>query len=103
MAAEKTIPVELSDGTKAQLRRPKGRDLINAQNMAGDTGNKMKFTCALLAQVTTLNGKQCVPEDIQELYASDIDKLAEVVGKGFLPSTDDPSPSSSSGSSSSLN
>ena len=97
--AEEIRQLMLSDGRIAQIRRPKGRDLIRAHDVAGENANRFKFTCGLLAQITTLGGKPCVMEDIQDLYADDIDKLAEEAGKGFLSSTAAPSPSSSNGDS----
>lgn len=91
-----TKQVTLSDGKVATIRRPKGRDLIRAHDAAGDGANRFKFTCAMLAQIVTLDGRACVFEDVQELYASDIDRLAGEASGDFLSSG---APSSSSSSS----
>ncbi len=96
MAETKTVT--LSDGRVATVRRPKMRDMIRAQDaIAGEPHeNRFKFTCALLAQVVMLEGRPCVMEDIQELFASDCDRLAKAAGGDFLS----PAAPSSSGSSS---
>ena|SRR5260370_24345807 len=88
--------VTLSDGTVATIRRPRGRDLVRAQEVAG-TDNKFKFTCAMLAQVTQLSSEACVMEDIMELWASDIDLLSRETAADFLSSSAPSSPSSSNG------
>jgi hypothetical protein len=88
--------ITLSDDTVATIRKPRGRDLVRAQDIAnGD--NKFKFTCAMLAQVTLLNGEPCVMEDIMEMWAEDINRLAEASAGDFLSSREKPSPSSSNG------
>jgi hypothetical protein len=88
--------ITLSDGTVATIRRPRGRDLVRAQEVAG-SDNKFKFTCAMLAQVTQLSNEGCVMEDIMELWASDIDLLSREAASDFLSSNAPCSPSSSSG------
>jgi hypothetical protein len=93
---EQVKTVTLSDGTVATIRKPRGRDLVRAQDVAGDD-NKFKFTCAMLAQVTTLNGEPAVMEDIMELWATDIDLLSREAAADFLSSTASSSPSSSNG------
>jgi hypothetical protein len=84
--------VTLSDGSIATVRRPRGRDLVRAQDVAGND-NKFKFTCAMLAQVTQLNGEPCVMEDIMELWAADIDVLSKETAGDFLSSSAPSSPS----------
>ena len=100
--ADQTKTITLSDGTVATIQRPRGRDLIRAQQVAGDD-NKFKFTCAMLAQVTTLGGEPCVMEDIMELWASDIDLLSKAAAEDFLSSPAPPSPSLSNGASDTRN
>jgi hypothetical protein len=80
---DQTKTVTLSDGTLATVRKPRGRDLVRAQDFAG-SDNKFKFTCAMLAQVTQLNGEPCVMEDIMELWAADIDLLSRETAGDFL-------------------
>jgi len=82
---DQTKTITLSDGAVATIRRARGRDLVRAQQVAGDD-NKFKFTCAMLAQVTSLNGEPCVMEDIMELWASDIDLLSREAAGDFLSS-----------------
>ena len=89
---DQTKTVTLSDGTIATIRKARGRDLIRAQDVAGGE-NKFKFICAMLAQVTQLNGEPCVMEDIMELWAADIDLLSQTAGGDFLSSTAPSSPS----------
>ena len=103
MANEPIKAVTLSDGRIAKLRRPRGKDLIVAQNAApGD--NKIKYTCALLAQIMTVDDHVVVLEDVQEMYASDIDMLAtEAASRDFLSSSEPTSPPSSKRESRSLN
>jgi hypothetical protein len=95
-APDQSKTVTLSDGTIATVRKPRGRDLVRAQDAAGGE-NKFKFTCAMLAQVTELNGEPCVMEDIMELWAADIDLLSREAAGDFLSSSAPSSPSSSSG------
>jgi hypothetical protein len=102
MSESNTKTVKLSDGRIATIRRPKGRDLIRAKEIAGDD-NKLKFGYALLAQVTAIDGKPVVWEDLQEFWADDLDLLSREAQDGFLSSTTTSSPSSSSGASRSLN
>jgi hypothetical protein len=46
--------------------------------------------------VTHIDGKPVVPEDVQDLYVADIDRLAEeAMGGDFLSSKSATSPSSS--------
>jgi len=95
-APDQIKTVTLSDGSVATIRRPRGRDLVRAQDIAeGD--NKFKFTCAMLAQITQLNGEPCVMEDIMELWAADIDRLSGEAAGDFLSSRAPSSSSSSSG------
>jgi hypothetical protein len=96
MTPDQTKRLTLSDGTVATIRRPKGRDLIRAQEVAG-SDNKFKFTCAMLAQIVQLNGESCVMEDIAELWASDVDLLSQEAAGDFLSSTAASSPYSLSG------
>jgi hypothetical protein len=95
---DQTKTITLGDGTVATIRRPRGRDLIRAQQVAGDD-NKFKFTCAMLAQVTMFGGEPCVMEDIMELWASDIDLLSKAAAEDFLSSPAPSSPSLSNGAS----
>jgi hypothetical protein len=95
-APDQTKSVILSDGTKATVRKPRGRDLVRAQDVAGGD-NKFKFTCAMLAQVTELDGQPCVMEDVMDLWAADIDLLSRETAGDFLSSTAPSSPSSSNG------
>jgi hypothetical protein len=93
---DETKTVTLSDGTVATVRKPRGRDLVRAQEVAG-SDNKFKFTCAMLAQVTQLGSEPCVMEDIMELWAADIDLLSREIAGDFLSSSAPSSPSSSNG------
>ncbi len=75
--------VILSDGRTAEVRAPRGKDLIKASEAApGD--NKFKYTCALVAEITRIDGKPCVFEDVKELLAADIDALASQAAGDFI-------------------
>jgi hypothetical protein len=95
-APDQIKTITLGDGAIATLRKPRGRDLVRAQQIAGDD-NKFKFTCAMLAQITQLDGEPCVMEDIMELWASDIDLLSREAAADFLSSTAPSSPAWSNG------
>lgn len=99
MAAELRKTVTLSDGRIASVRRAKNRDLIRAADQIGESKNRYKFMCAMLAQIIELDGHPVVFEDVLDLYASDSDRLSEAAGSDFLSSTAAPSPSSSNGDS----
>jgi hypothetical protein len=90
--SEQTKTLTLSDGKVAVIRRPKGRDLVAAMTLAG-AENRYKYTCALLAQIATIDGAPRVMEDVLELYASDIDLMATAAGGDFLLSSAESSPS----------
>jgi hypothetical protein len=101
-APDQVKTVTLSDGTVATVRRARGRDLVRAQDVAGDD-NKFKFTCAMLAQVTMLNSEPCVMEDIMDMWADDINRLANEAAADFLSSNAPSLPSSSNGGGATLN
>ena len=90
--------VKLADGRVAVVRAPKTRDLIHAEDAVG-TGNKVKYACALLARITTIDGKQLVYEDMLDLLASDVDRLTAAANSDFLSSTGESLPDSSNGAS----
>lgn len=83
--AEATKSITLSNGRTVQVRSPKGRDSNRAWDVVGEKASKFKFTCALLAQISTIDGKPCVFEDIQELLLSDIDIMASAVASFTKP------------------
>ncbi|HZP46266.1 MAG TPA: phage tail assembly protein [Candidatus Binataceae bacterium] len=86
------IEIRLSDGRIATVRRPKGRDLRNAQRLAGKDATPYETSLAMLAQVATIDGAPIVMEDLDDFYADDINLMAEAAGS-FLPSRSAPSPS----------
>ncbi len=85
--------ITLPSGKVATIRAPKGRDTIRAQRVADPAKNQVEFVHALIAQVTTIDGKPVTAEDVAEMYQFDINALAQAVGdeKSFL----DPARSSS--------
>jgi hypothetical protein len=97
-APDQVKTITLSDGTVATIHRPRGGHLIRAEDIATTT-NRFKYVCAMLAQITELDGEPCVMEDIEELWSLDIDKLSKeaTAEEGFLPLTEQPSPSSLNG------
>jgi hypothetical protein len=86
--------VTLSDGRVATVRRPKGRDMEEAERAGGES--KTGYLFAFIARTTTIDGKPIVLEDVRELYASDIDLLSKAAGADFLSASTAPSTSPSS-------
>lgn len=75
--------IELPSGARAEVRKGYGRDLMRAQRAAaGGDGSAVVF--ALIAEVTRLDGRKIVYEDVLEMDLADVMALqAEVIGENF--------------------
>jgi len=84
-AIELTLPIS---GKTATIHRPTGRDLVQADRLAGAEAGQITVQIALLSRVATIDGKVLPFEDFQDLDADDI--MAMV--KRDFPSVPKPSP-----------
>ena len=75
--------IELPSGARAEVRKGYGRDLMRAQRAAaGGDGSAVVF--ALIAEVTRLDGRKIVYEDVLEMDLADVMALqGEVIGENF--------------------
>ena len=69
--------IKLSDGKLAVIKDGKGLDLLNAQKKA-KTSDEIPY--ALIAELTEIDGKYLVYEDILELPIEDVILLQEAIG-----------------------
>ena len=75
--------IDLPSGARAVVRKGYGRDLMRAQRAAaGGDANAVVF--ALIAEVTRVEGRKIVYEDVLEMELADVMALqAEVIGENF--------------------
>lgn len=72
----------------ALIRRPRGRDMIQAEVLAGAGGGDRTYGMAVLSRVTLIDGKALPWEDFQELDAEDLHELMQVdLGNASAPRT----------------
>jgi hypothetical protein len=69
--AENLRTITLPSGRSATLRTAKVRDLLQAHRTTGFSSEPMIIATALVAQVTMLDGRPVVYEDLLELPAED--------------------------------
>jgi len=75
--------IELPSGARAEVRKGHGRDLMRAQRAAAG-GDASAVVFALIAELTHLNGRRVVYEDVLEMDLADVMALqAEVIGENF--------------------
>jgi hypothetical protein len=67
--------VTLSDGRVANVRDARGRDLEKGAAVASSATNPMSLMMGVAAQVTTIDGRAVVYEDILDLPMTDVLKL----------------------------
>jgi hypothetical protein len=77
MAAIQEITLPIS-GKKATVRRPTGRDMVEAERLAGEGAGPVAIQFAILSRVATLDGRVLPYEDFQDLAAEDIMAMAKV-------------------------
>ena len=81
--APDTRNIELPSGACAAVRKGRGRDLMRAQRAASG-GDSSAVVFALIAELTLLDGRKLVYEDILEMDLEDVMVLqAEVIGENF--------------------
>ncbi len=75
--------IDLPSGARAVVRKGYGRDLMRAQRAAaGGDANAVVF--ALIAEVTRVEGRKIVYEDVLEMDLADVMALqAEVIDENF--------------------
>jgi hypothetical protein len=78
-----TQTIELPSGVRAEVRKGVGRDLMRAQRaVAGGDASAVVF--ALIAELTRVDGRKIVYEDVLEMELADVMALqAEVIGENF--------------------
>lgn len=81
--AVKTKEVTLPSGAKAVIKPFKGKDIRQAQTIAGDDTSKLMF--AIIAVTTELDGKGIVMEDLDEMDGMDVMALFKEFGGNFMP------------------
>jgi hypothetical protein len=81
--AEDTRAIDLPSGTRAEVRKGHGRDLMRAQRAAAG-GDASAVIFALIAELTRVEGRRVVYEDVLEMDLADVMALqAEVIGENF--------------------
>src|SRR5271166_2723051 len=81
--AQDTRTIELPSGGQAEVRKGLGRDLMRAQRVAVG-GDASAVVFALIAELTRLDGRKIVYEDVLEMDLADVMVLqAEVIGENF--------------------
>ncbi len=100
----KVKQITLPSGATAEVRKGRGKDLMRAHRAVRGKDDPMAISFALIAELTNIDGKTIVYEDVLEMNLSDVLTLqTEIMGSDFqlppLPS----SPASSSSDSQSRN
>ena len=81
--AQETRSIELPSGAQAEVRKGRGRDLMRAQR-AAPGGDASAVVFGLIAELTRLDGRKIVYEDVLEMDLADVMTLqAEVIGENF--------------------
>jgi hypothetical protein len=92
---QSTRTIDLPSGVRAEVRKGYGRDLMRAQRAAAG-GDASAVVFALIAEVTLVDGRKIVYEDVLEMDLADVMVLqAEVIDENF----DRPPPRASQASS----
>jgi hypothetical protein len=75
--------IELPSGKCAEVRKGFGRDLMRAQRASGG-GDASAVIFALIAELTRVDGRKIVYEEVLEMELGDVMALqAEVIGENF--------------------
>ena len=75
-------------GKQAVIRRPTGRDMVEADRLAGPKAGQITLQIALLSRTATIGGAVLPYEDFQTL---DLEDINEMIERDF-PSVPPPSP-----------
>lgn len=100
----KVKQITLPSGAAAEVRKGRGKDLMRAHRAVRGKDDPMAIAFALIAELTNIDGKPIVYEDVLEMDLANVLALqTEIMGSDFqlppLPS----SPASSSSDSQSRN
>jgi len=88
--------ITLPSGKSAAIRKGSGRDLMRAQRAVGSHSDPAAVIFALIAELTVIDGKKLVYEDVLALELADVLTLqVEVAGANFQSPRPAPSPPSS--------
>ncbi len=80
---ERSRTIDLPSGARAEVRKGYGRDLMRAQRAAAG-GDASAVVFALIAEVTRVDGRKIVYEDVLEMDLADVMALqAEVIDENF--------------------
>jgi hypothetical protein len=80
---ENTLAIDLPSGSRAEVRKGRGRDLMRAQR-AAEGGDNSAVVFALIAELTRVDGRKIVYEDVLEMDLADVMALQdEVIGENF--------------------
>lgn len=73
---------KLSDGTECITRKLRGRDSVDAQEKAGKNKkgemNQARYMLICAAKATKFNDKELLPEELENLWLSDFNKVTAV-------------------------
>jgi hypothetical protein len=69
--SSETKVIKLPSGRTAEFRKPKVRDLLQAHRVTGFSNEPMCVAMALAAEVTLVDGRPIIYEDVLELSAED--------------------------------
>jgi len=75
---ELVLPIS---GKNASVRLPTGRDLVEAERIAGDGAGSIALGLALNSRLATIDGHVLPYEDFLELDSQDLGAISEALGK----------------------
>jgi hypothetical protein len=89
VAKKPTRTVTLPSGKLAEFRSPSGRDVRLARRHCNPATDDIGFAYAVIAQVTMIDGKPIVMEDVDEMSMDDVSVLTKEVlaGNSSTPET----------------
>ena len=87
-----TKTITLPSGATAEVRKGRGKDLMRAHRAVRGKDDPMAIAFALIAELTNIDGKPIVYEDVLEMGLADVLALqTEIMGSDFqlppLPSS----------------
>jgi hypothetical protein len=87
-----TKTITLPSGATAEVRKGRGKDLMRAHRAVRGKDDPMAIAFALIAELTNIDGKSIVYEDVLEMGLADVLALqTEIMGSDFqfppLPSS----------------
>lgn len=79
---EETSELVLPSGAKATFVKFKGKHVMAAQRLCGNSGDKLIL--AILSIITKIDGKSLVLEDFEEMNGKDVMKLMAEKADSFI-------------------